>query len=129
MPFVRIDLQQGKSQEELSMISRSVHRAMVETIDVPEDDYFQVITAHAPGELLYDRGYLGIPRSEQQIFIQITMREGRSRRQKQALYARIADLLQADTGARPQDVMVVVTENTLENWSFGNGIAQFASER
>lgn len=128
MPFVRIDLQQGKSQEELSMISRSVHRAMVETIDVPEDDFFQVITTHAPGELLYDRGYLGIPRSEQQIFIQITMREGRSRRQKQALYARIADFLQANTDARPQDVMVVVTENTLENWSFGNGIAQFASE-
>ncbi|MDR0270793.1 tautomerase family protein [Paenibacillus sp.] len=128
MPFVRIDLHQGKSREELSVISRSIHQAIMEAIDVPEDDYFQVITTHAQGELLYDTSYLGISRSEQQIFIQITMKEGRSRRQKQTLYARIAELLQANAGVRPQDIMVILTENTSENWSFGNGIAQYALE-
>ncbi len=128
MPFVRVDLQDGKTAEELAVLSRSIHRAMVETIDVPEDDYFQVITTHAPGELIYDRQYMGIARSEGQIFIQITMKKGRSIRQKQALFARIAELLQENAGVRPQDVMVILTENTQENWSFGNGIAQLAAE-
>lgn len=128
MPFIRIDLHEGKLAEELSVISRSIHQAMVETIDVPEDDYFQVITPHAPGELLYDRHYMNIDRSEEQIFIQITMKEGRTLRKKRALFARIADLLQANAGVRPQDVMVILTENKQENWSFGLGIAQLAAE-
>lgn len=128
MPFIRIDLHEGKLAEELSVISRSIHQAMVETIDVPEDDYFQVITPHAPGELLYDRHYMNIDRSEEQIFIQITMKEGRTLRKKRALFARIADLLQANAGVRPQDVMVILTENKQGNWSFGHGIAQLAAE-
>lgn len=85
MPFVRIDLHQGKSQEELSILSRSIHQAMVETIDVPKDDYFQVITMHASGELLYDKKYMNIIRLEQQIFIQITMKEGRTTRKKKGV--------------------------------------------
>lgn len=128
MPFVRVDLHDGKTAEELAVLSRSIQRAMVETIDVPEDDYFQIITTHAPGELIYDRQYMGIARSERQIFIQMTMKKGRSTRQKQALFARIAELLQENAGVRPQDVMVILTENTQDNWSFGNGIAQLAAE-
>ncbi|WP_136609022.1 tautomerase family protein [Paenibacillus dokdonensis] len=128
MPFVRIDLHHGKSQEELSILSRSIHQAMVETIDVPEDDYFQVITTHASGELLYDKKYMNIFRTEQQIFIQITMKEGRTTRKKKALYARIAELLEEKAGVRPQDVMIILMENMQENWSFGNGIAQLAAE-
>ncbi|GIO69224.1 tautomerase family protein [Paenibacillus sp. FSL M7-1455] len=128
MPFVRIDLHHGKSKEELSVISRSIHQAMVETIDVPEDDYFQVITPHPPGELLYDTGYMNISRSEQQMFVQITMKEGRPLRKKQALYARMTELLEMNAKVRPQDVMIILTENTQENWSFGNGVAQLAPE-
>ncbi|MGN7360638.1 tautomerase family protein [Paenibacillus sp. SAF-054] len=128
MPFVRVDLHDGKTAEELAVLSRSIQRAMVETIDVPEDDYFQIITTHAPGELIYDRQYMGIARSEGQIFIQMTMKKGRSTRQKQALFARIAELLQENAGVRPQDVMVILTENTQDNWSFGNGIAQQLAE-
>lgn len=124
MPFVRIDLRKGKSEAELSTISRSIHEAMVATIDVPEDDYFQVITQHDSGELLYDTQYLNISRSENQIFIQITLKQGRSLPKKKALYARIAELLQESAGMRPQDVMIILVENTEENWSFGNGIAQ-----
>ncbi|MWV47365.1 tautomerase family protein [Paenibacillus sp. HJL G12] len=128
MPFVRIDLHAGKSKEELSVISRAVHQSMVDTIDVPEDDYFQVISTHAQGELLYDRAYLNIARSDQQIFIQITMKEGRATRKKRALYARIAEQLEKNAGIRPQDIMIILTENTQDNWSFGNGIAQLATD-
>ncbi|MCY9513807.1 tautomerase family protein [Paenibacillus apiarius] len=127
MPFVRIDLRAGKSGAELRNMSRNIHRAMIETIDVPEDDYFQVITQHGENEFFYDPNYLNIKRTEDMIYIQITMK-GRTLAKKRALYARIAERLHAAVGIRKQDVMIIVTETDVENWSFGNGIAQLAPQ-
>lgn len=75
MPFVRIDLLKGRTKEELRTISRSVHQAMTETIDVPEDDYFQVITQHDEEEFFFDPGYMNINRTKDLIYIQITMKQ------------------------------------------------------
>ncbi|WP_019423420.1 tautomerase family protein [Paenibacillus sp. OSY-SE] len=125
MPFVRIDLRTGRSEAELRNISRNIHRAMIETIDVPEDDYFQVITQHGENEFFYDPNYLNMNRTADMIYIQITMK-GRTLAKKRALYARIAERLHAAAGIRTQDVMIIVTETDVENWSFGNGIAQLA---
>ncbi|MFW5436415.1 tautomerase family protein [Paenibacillus apiarius] len=127
MPFVRIDLRAGKSGAELRNMSRNIHRAMIETIDVPEDDYFQVITQHGENEFFYDPNYLNINRTEDMIYIQITMK-GRTLAKKRALYARIAERLHAALGIRKQDVMIIVTETGTWNWSFGNGIAQLAPQ-
>lgn len=126
MPFVRIDLRQGRTDNELRSISQSIHRAMTETIDVPEDDYFQVITQHGENELFYDPHYMNINRTDELIYIQITMKEGRSVAKKRALYARIAELLHQSLGIRMQDIMIILVENTGQNWSFGNGVAQLA---
>lgn len=126
MPYVRIDLLKGRTKEELRTISRSVHQAMTETIDVPEDDYFQVITQHDEEEFFFDPGYMNINRTKDLIYIQITMKQRRTQ-EKTALYRRIAERLHRGSGVRMEDVMIIVTENTEENWSFGNGIAQLAS--
>ncbi|ATH94243.1 tautomerase family protein [Bacillus glycinifermentans] len=126
MPFVRIDLLKGRTKEELRTISRSVHQAMTETIDVPEDDYFQVITQHDEEEFFFDPGYMNINRTKDLIYIQITMKQRRTQ-EKTALYRRIAERLHRGSGIRMEDVMIIVTENVKENWSFGNGIAQLAS--
>ncbi|WP_028543254.1 tautomerase family protein [Paenibacillus taiwanensis] len=126
MPFIRIDLIKGKEAEELLVISQAVHLAITETIDVPMDDYFQVITQHEPYELKYDTQYMNISRTDGLVYVQITLKEGRSLTKKKALYARIAQLLQERAGIRPADVMIILLENTVENWSFGNGIAQLA---
>jgi tautomerase-like protein len=64
MPLVRIDLHQGHAEEELAAIGDVVHRAMVETIAVPADDRFQVITEHPSGRLIYDRHYLDVNRDD-----------------------------------------------------------------
>ncbi|MCG7409206.1 tautomerase family protein [Paenibacillus sp. ACRRX] len=129
MPFVRIDLIKGKEAEELLIISQAVHLALTETIDVPMDDYFQVITQHEAHEFNYDPQYMNICRTNELLYIQITLKEGRSLAKKKALYARMAELLQERTGIRPADVMIILLENTVENWSFGNGIAQLAPEK
>ena len=126
MPLVRISLQGGRPAAHRRAIGDSVHRAMVETINVPALDRFQVITEHSPESLIYDPTYLGIERTEGVIFVQITLNAGRSTEQKRALYARMAELLAESAGVRPQDVLISLVEVARENWSFGNGEAQYA---
>jgi 4-oxalocrotonate tautomerase len=126
MPLVRIDLRAGHSPAVRQAVGDAVHRAMVETIGVPPDDRFQVITEHPPEGLVYDPGYLGIRRSDAVVFIQITLNAGRTVDQKRVLYARIADLVSARAEIPRADVLVSLVEVGRENWSFGDGVAQYA---
>ena len=126
MPLVRIDLRAGKSAEYRAALGDAVHRAMVETIDVPAADRFQVITEHPAGGMIHDTSYLGIVRSDDVVFVQITLNAGRTVEKKKALYARIAELVAERPGLRREDVLVSLVEVSKENWSFGNGVAQYA---
>ena len=126
MPLVRIDVRQGKSTSELGAIGDGIHRALVETMGVPALDKFQIVTEHVPERVFADAEYLGIRRSAGVVMIQITLSTGRSVEQKRALYAAIAKNLSADAGVRPEDVFINLVEVAKQNWSFGNGIAQYA---
>jgi phenylpyruvate tautomerase PptA (4-oxalocrotonate tautomerase family) len=126
MPLVRIALRKGKSAEYQAAIGNAVHRAMMDTINVPALDRFQIITEHEPGQLIYDPAYLDIHRTDDVVFIQITISEGRSIDLRRSLFARIAELLHESPGIRKQDVLINLIEVAKENWSFGNGEAQYA---
>lgn len=126
MPLVRIDLRAGHSPAVRRLVGDAVHQAMVETLNIPSDDRFQVITEHPAEGMIYDPGYLGISRSDGVIFIQITLNAGRTVEQKRALYARIAALVGERAEVRPGDVLVSLVEVPRENWSFGDGAAQYA---
>jgi phenylpyruvate tautomerase PptA (4-oxalocrotonate tautomerase family) len=125
MPLVRISLRQGTSPAYRQAIADGVHRAMVESLAIPPDDRFQVINEYAPENLLYDTGYLGVQRSDRVIFVQITMSAGRKPQQKRKLFKRMAEILVESPGLRPQDLLVNLVEVSWENWSFGNGDAQY----
>jgi 4-oxalocrotonate tautomerase len=127
MPLVRISLRQGKTAEYRSKIADSVHQAMAETINVPAQDRFQVITEHPADGLIYDPSYLGIHRTDDVVFIQITLNAGRTVDQKRVLYKRITELLSKEPGVRPEDVVINLVEVAKENWSFGNGLAPYAT--
>ncbi|MBI2903548.1 MAG: tautomerase family protein [Candidatus Methylomirabilis oxyfera] len=127
MPLVRISLREGKPEAYRRAIADGIHRAMVETINVPPLDRFQVITEHPAESLIHDPAYLEITRSDDVVFVQITLNAGRSTEQKRALYARMAELLGVSPGLRPQDLLISLVEVPRENWSFGNGEAQYAS--
>ena len=126
MPLVRIDLAKGKSAEHRKAMGDIVYNAMTQTINVPPDDKFQIITEHAPEELNFPKGYLGIDYSKDLIFIQITLNAGRTVDMKKALYKSIADDLHTQLKIRREDVFIQLVEVAKENWSFGNGIAQYA---
>ena len=121
MPLARIDLQEGQSPEYRRALADGVYHAMVETADVPEGDQFAVVNECSPEDLVYNPDYLGIERSEDVVFVQLTFNSGRSVNQKRALYARIAELFEDDPGIRPEDVLINLVETGAENWSFGNG--------
>jgi phenylpyruvate tautomerase PptA (4-oxalocrotonate tautomerase family) len=126
MPLVRISLIKGKSDEFRKNMSKIVHQEMVHTINVPAKDYFQIITEHDNGYLLYDSNYLDIQRSDGIVFIQITLNEGRNVDLKKSLYQSITDRLHNELDVRREDVLINLVEVKKENWSFGNGIAQYA---
>lgn len=127
MPLVRISLIAGKPDSFKHKISDAVHRAMVETINVPALDRFQIITEHGKNDFIYDAQYLNIARTDGLIIIQITMNTGRTTDMKKALYHRIAELLNQEAGVRKEDVLINLVETAKENWSFGNGEAQYAT--
>ena len=121
MPLVQVFLKRGLSSSQLSLVSEAIHGAMVETINVPRDDRFQIIQEHSPETLVADRRYLGIERSDEVAVIQITLNLGRTLEQKRALYRAIADKLAASPGLRREDILISLVEVPKENWSFGNG--------
>ena len=98
---------------------------MIEALALPPDDRFQVITEHPPEGLIYDRTYLGIQRSDKVVFVQITMSAGRKAQQKRKLFQRLAEILAESPCLKPQDLVINLVEVAWENWSFGNGEAQY----
>ncbi|WP_343718222.1 tautomerase family protein [Inquilinus sp.] len=126
MPLVRISLQKGKPAGHIKAIRDGVYLAMRETFNVPENDRFILVHEHDDTGFDYDPAYPGLARTGDVVFIQITANNTRTVEQKQALYRRIADRLAESPGLRGDDVFISLVEVAKENWSFGNGIAQYA---
>ena len=127
MPLVRIDLKRGKSADYRKTLGEIVYKAMIDVINVPDDDKFQVITEHDRDNLNFAETYLGNSYGEDIVFIQVTLNAGRSVELKKAFYKRIVDEFQTQLHGRPDDVVINLVEVPKENWSFGHGIAQYTS--
>jgi 4-oxalocrotonate tautomerase len=125
MPLIHINLRAGKPEAYRQAIFDGLYRAMRETLSVPLDDQFMTITEHDAANFRSGNGY-DILRTQDVVYIQITVFNTRTPEQKKALFKRIAELLGKNPGLRPEDVFVNVLESAKENWSVGHGIAQFA---
>ena len=126
MPLTYISLRAGKPEAYRQAIFDGLYRALHETFNVPEDDQFMTINEHDAANFRYGASYLGIARSDDLVFIQITANNTRTVEQKKALFRRIAELLGECPGLRPEDVFVSLVEVAKENWSLGHGLAQYA---
>jgi phenylpyruvate tautomerase PptA (4-oxalocrotonate tautomerase family) len=125
MPLVRIDLRRGKSGEFKRTLANEIYQAMHEAFNVPENDRFMVINEHDEDNFAFDRNYAGIQRTDDLVLIQFTVSNTRTLETKQAFYARLVARLSERPGLRSEDVFVNLVEVQKENWSFGNGIAQY----
>src|SRR5208283_1629565 len=125
MPLVRIDLLAGKTPEYRIQVGQIVYQALLDVLGVPKDDRFQIITEHPKAGLQFDRDYLGVHRSDDCVFVQITLSSGRTVEMKQRFYKAVADGLHESLKLRREDVFISLVEVVKENWSFGNGEAQY----
>jgi phenylpyruvate tautomerase PptA (4-oxalocrotonate tautomerase family) len=126
MPLARIDLIKGKPETYRQAIGETVYQAL-RSIGVPEDDRFLVIHEHEKANFIFAPSYLGVAHTDDLVIIQITFNEGRTTAQKLALYKAIAEGIHASTGLGINDVFVNLVEVRRENWSFGNGVAQYVT--
>lgn len=129
MPLVKFNVPQSLPDDRVAGLRHAVHEALVATANVPQDDVFHVVHRLDAKSLVVDPAFPSLERSADAAIVEITFRMGRTDTQKQALYREIVRLAQARSGFRPEDVMVVLTENTSLDWSFGAGVAHYAPER
>lgn len=126
MPLVRVDIKKHPDPTFAKRVGQLIYAAMHSSIGVPENDNFQILAEHDEQHFIFDPGYLGISRTAGLVVIQITLSEGRTVEQKKLLYKTIAESLNTELAVRLEDVFINLVEVKKENWSFGNGIAQYA---
>jgi phenylpyruvate tautomerase PptA (4-oxalocrotonate tautomerase family) len=126
MPLTRIDLPRGKPESYRRTIADVVYDAGIAILKAPPGDRFQIIREHDPDTLLIDPSFLGIERSADALIIQVTISVGRPGEVREAFFRYIVDELHARLGIRPSDVVINLVETQRDNWSFGNGVAQYA---
>jgi hypothetical protein len=124
MPLVRIDVNKGRSRDDLRRISQSIHDAILTEYRIPDRDYFHILSEHQPGEIFAQDAGLGFDRTTEVVMIQIFTQSGRSQDAKQSLFAAIARGL-ASVGVAGEDVFIGYVENGPGDWSFGFGRAQY----
>lgn len=127
MPLTRIALRAGKPAPYRKALVQGVHAALMETFNVPEDDQFMIVNELDADNFVFGRNYLGVERSDDLVIIQIAANNTRGQDQKKALYAKIAENLARSPGVRKEDVFVNLVTVAREDWSFGNGLAQYAT--
>lgn len=123
MPITKIFIKKGKAFAQKKAISEGIHQALVESMKIPADDYFQIFSEHDSEDFFFDRNYLGINRSDDVLFIHITLRRGRSDVMKEELYRKITKNLSENARIREEDVFIFLTENDFSDWSVGSGQA------
>ncbi|HEX2246942.1 MAG TPA: tautomerase family protein [Arthrobacter sp.] len=126
MPLIRIDVIEGRSEQELEAVSQAIHTAVVAEYGIPERDYFHIVTVHPPGQIVAQDAGLGFERSRGVVMIQIFTQEGRSAVAKTSLFEAIHNSL-AEVGVASEDVFIGYMENGPGDWSFGFGRAQYVT--
>lgn len=128
MPIVRLDIPEGWTDGRARALADAVHAALVAEIGIPVADRFQIIHRHRAADVIWDRHHPNLDRGADAVLVSITFRVGRDDAMKRALYRAIASQAGSRAGIRADDVMVVITQNSSPDWSFGGGIAHYAPD-
>jgi phenylpyruvate tautomerase PptA (4-oxalocrotonate tautomerase family) len=121
MPFIRTCVHKDITPLQRESIVNGIHLALVDSIGMPQDELFNLVTEYQPGEFWCSRTFNGVARSDRVVAVEITLRRGRSDAMKRELYAAIARNLERDAEIPPQDVFIFMHENDYSDWSVGDG--------
>ena len=126
MPLIYVDLIEGRTPDAIRAVLDAVHDAVVEAFGVPPRDRYQVVRTHPAHEVVaWDTG-LGIDRSDALVVVHVVSRK-RTASMKQRFYRLLAENLSTHCALDPADLIVSISENGDDDWSFGHGRAQFVT--
>jgi hypothetical protein len=117
MPLIQVDLDRAVYDELHEQLSREIHQAQIDALEIPADDLFQIFRPHDKGELKFDPTYGGVDRQNLMV-IRITMVHRYPVAIKKGLYKAIVERLEK-LGIRREDIQIAVVENGYEDWYAG----------
>ena len=115
MPLINAYLRRGSSVEHRKKIAQSIQHAMIEVLGIPDDDYFQITHELEPENLIYDRNFFGVARSDEALIIRLSFNT-RPAEVKATLFEAIAKELSASPGIRREDLFMTILEADPANW-------------
>lgn len=121
MPLIHVSMRSGKPAAYRQAILDGLYVALRDALDVPEGDHFMTLSEHAGANFRTGPAY-GVLRSDDVVYIDITVFNTRTAAQKKALFRRIVEVLSENPGLRPEDVFIVIHDEPKENWSVGHGL-------
>jgi len=127
MPIAKIHVREGRYDEQrLSSVSKAVQDALIGVLQIPPDDFFQIIHVLPPNRFLHTPSFLGLTYSDDFILLELAFISGRPKETRLALLAELNARVVAAAGISPDDLMIQLTEAPRENFPFGRGLAQRA---
>jgi hypothetical protein len=128
MPLAKIHVLEGRYDERrLSNVSQAVQDALISVLKIPPDDFFQIIHVLPRNRFLHTPSFLGMNYSDDFIVLEIAFIAGRPKETRLALLKELNARIVAGAGISPDDLMIQLSEEPGENFSFGRGLAQRAS--
>lgn len=124
MPLMRFDMYKGRSKAEIRQILDITYEVATRDFHLLPHDRYQIVTQHDPEEMVIEDVGLDFKRTQDFIMISLTS-SPRQQLDKITFYKNLVTELHDKVGISPEDVMINITSNTKEDWSFGNGEAQF----
>jgi phenylpyruvate tautomerase PptA (4-oxalocrotonate tautomerase family) len=115
MPLVNLSLRKGTTSDYRRAIADGIHQAMMDAFRIPADDRFILIWEHPPENMIQDRTFFGIERSDKSIFLQIVVNH-RPLEQKASFYEFVVKNLGKAPGLRQEDIFIGIVEVAPENW-------------
>jgi phenylpyruvate tautomerase PptA (4-oxalocrotonate tautomerase family) len=127
MPVAKIYLLEGQYNEaRLDKVSGAIHEALVGTLGIPPEDFFQFVHELPRSHFRHTPMFLGLAYSDDLILLEIAFISGRPKERKQALLKALNAKIVAAAGISPDDLRITLYEWSGENVSFGRGLAQLA---
>src|SRR6516164_290332 len=117
MPLAKIHVLEGRyDQNRIAKVSGAIQSALMNTLRVPPEDFYQL---HTPS-------FVGMHYTDDLIILDLTFIQGRPKETRLALLKDINTRVAAAADMSPDDMMINLYEIPGENISFGQGEAQRA---
>ena len=127
MPVAKIHVLEGRYDERrLTNVSKAVQEALISILNIPPDDFYQIIHVLPRNRFLHTPSFLGLKYSDDLILLELTFIAGRPKETRLALLKELDERIVAAAGISPDDLLITLYETAGENVSFGQGLAQRA---